>query len=231
MRRSNRVVIRSLEMRVANLERSAKTSWSADANPSETKNWLKEFLKNYAKWGGGRVKGLNKIDFSDSAGSLTSTFDFSEWSRDFKSKSLTEKTSIGGETTILVTEGMTPEDAVREMVSKARGKVARLEKKSSRDDDLELAQAIKEYIEEYNNGDVKDLREDPEHSLTMDELENTFPRLSRTIKNWDRRGLLKYHSGTVERKSPGGFHLYDEDWDLTTLNAKGAKLVLELLGL
>ena len=122
MRKSASDIIRNLEMRIARLEKSAKTSWSADADPSETKKWLKEFLKNYAKWGGGRVKGLNKIDFSDSAGSLTSIFDFSEWSRDYKSKSLTEKTSIGGETTILVTEGMTPDDAVREMVSKAKGR-------------------------------------------------------------------------------------------------------------
>lgn len=122
MRRSAKEIIHELEMRVAQLEKIAKTSWSADANPSDTKNWLKEFLKNYAKWGGGRVKGLNKIDFSDSAGSFTSIFDFSEWSRDYKSKKLTEKTSIGGETTILVTEGMTPDDAVREMISKAKGR-------------------------------------------------------------------------------------------------------------
>lgn len=106
-----------------------------------------------------------------------------------------------------------------------------LEKKSSKPGDLELAQAIKKYIEEYNNGDVEDLKEDPTYSVTMDEIENTFPRLRKTIKEWDRRGLLQYHSGSVERKSPGGFHLYDEDWDLTTLNEKGAKLVLKLLGL
>ena len=111
------------------------------------------------------------------------------------------------------------------------GRVARLNKKSSRDDDLELALAIKEYIEEYNNGSLEDLRKDPSYALTMDELENTFPRLSRTIKSWDRRGLLEYHSGTVERKTQYGNHLYDEDWDLTTLNEKGGKLVLELLGL
>ena len=111
------------------------------------------------------------------------------------------------------------------------GRVARLEKKSSQRDDLELALAIKEYIEKFNNGDVEDLREDPTYALTMEELENAFPRLSRTIENWDRRGLLEYHSGTVERKTQYGNHLYDEDWDLTTLNRKGGKLVLKLLGL
>ena len=112
-----------------------------------------------------------------------------------------------------------------------QSRFARLNKKSSTRDDLELALAIKEYIEEYNNGDVEDLRVDPTYSVTMDEIENAFPRLKRTIESWDQRGLLEYHSGTVERKSRGGFHLYDEDWDLTTLNRKGADLVLELLGL
>lgn len=107
----------------------------------------------------------------------------------------------------------------------------RLEKKSSKNEDLELALAIKEYIEEYNNGDVEDLRDDPKYALTMDELENTFPKLVKTIRSWDRRGLTESHSGSVERRSTGGFFLYDEDWDLTTLNRKGAKLVLKLLGL
>jgi hypothetical protein len=110
-------------------------------------------------------------------------------------------------------------------------RVARLERQSSKPGDLELAQAIKEYIEKYNNGDVEDLREDPSYALTMEELESAFPRLSKTIKEWDRRGLLQYHSGSVERKTQYGNHLYDEDWDLTTLNEKGGKLVLELLGL
>ena len=122
-----------------------------------------------------------------------------------------------------------------QVIKSLEKRVARLEnqfnKKSSKRDDLELALAIKEYIEEYNNGDVEDLREDPTYTLTMDELENTFPRLSRTIESWDRRGLLEYHSGTVERKTQYGNHLYDEDWDLTTLNEKGARLVLDLLGL
>lgn len=115
MRRSTSEVIRNLELRIARLE------MRIDAPPSETKKWLKEFLNKYAKWGGGRVKGNNKIDFSDSVGSLTSSFMITP-SRDFNSKVLTEKTSIGGETTILVTEGMTPDDAVREMVSKAKGR-------------------------------------------------------------------------------------------------------------
>ncbi len=122
-----------------------------------------------------------------------------------------------------------------QVIKSLEKRVARLEnqfnKKSSKRDDLELALAIKEYIEEYNNGDVEDLREDPTYTLTMDELENTFPRLSRTIESWGRRGLLEYHSGTVERKTQYGNHLYDEDWDLTTLNEKGARLVLDLLGL
>ena len=116
-----------------------------------------------------------------------------------------------------------------EIINELEMRIARLEKKSSKNEDLELA--LKEYIEEYNNGDVEDLRDDPKYALTMDELENTFPKLVKTIRSWDRRGLTEYHSGTVERKTQYGNHLYDEDWDLTTLNRKGAKLVLELLGL
>ena len=86
----------------------------------QAEKWLKEFLKQYAKWGGGRVVGDNKIDFSDSAGSFISTFYFDGCVLGLVC--LNEKTSISRKpTTIILRDGMKPEDAVKAMVQKATG--------------------------------------------------------------------------------------------------------------
>ncbi len=105
---------------LAGLSRSARMAWSSDSGPE----WFRAFLKGYAKWGGGRVRGKTVIDFSDNVGKATSRFDFREWSRDYTSKKLTEHHSYdsGSDSfSIMVSEGMTPDEAVRKMSDKARG--------------------------------------------------------------------------------------------------------------
>lgn len=117
-----------------------------------------------------------------------------------------------------------------EIINNLEVRIARLERKSSNPNDLKLALAIKKHIEEYLGGDVQEeLQHDPS-ILTLEEIEQEHPRLEKTINNWERRGLTSSESGVVERKSQGGFHLYDEDWDIRVLNKKGAYLVLRLLG-
>ena len=109
----------------AHQEKSARMAWIPDSGPREQMEWFRTFLKNYAKWGGGRVRGKAVIDFSDSAGKATSRFDFKEWGRDYKSKKLTEHYSSdsgSGSFSIMVSEGMTPDEAVRKMSDEASGK-------------------------------------------------------------------------------------------------------------